>query len=208
MGMTDGAVTMTLNPRRWWGVRALLGHPLARRVDRFEAWVVVSGIVLLIVAAFGAAHVHDELYADRSRAVAVEAATRHQVEATAVETSRAKPTGPAQGAPLNQTVRVEWFAQNTTHSAVATVDHPVKAGSHVPIFVDDRGQVSRPPQTDANAQADANGLAILLWLLSLAAIATVGAVIRRALNRVRHRGWDRELVTLINDGGGSSTRRP
>ena len=199
---------MTLNPRRWWGVRALFGHPLARRVDRLEALVAVAALVLLIAAAFGAAHAHDELYNDRSRAIAAEAATRHPVEATAVEAGQAKRTGPAQGAPLAYTVRVQWFAKNTTRSAVITVDHEVAAGGHVPIFVDDDGHVSRPPQTDANAQADANGLAILLWLLCLAAVAAAGVVIRRTLNRVRHRGWDRELVSLIEDGGGSSTRRP
>jgi hypothetical protein len=199
---------MTLNPRRSWAVRALFGHPLARRVDRVGASAIVAALVLLILAAVGAAQVRDVLYADRSKTIAAEASTRHPVEATAVHAAKARPMGPAQGAPLTYTVDVEWFAKNTTRNATVTVDHPVATGGHVPVWLDGDGRVAGPPQTNANAEVDANGLAILLWLVCAGAVAAVGAVIRRALNRVRYRGWDRDLVTLIEDGGGSSTRRP
>ena len=46
-----------------------------------------------------------------------------------------------------------------------------------------------------------------LWLLCLAAVAGALEVLRRVLDRVRHRGWDRDLRLLVDNGGGSSTTR-
>jgi hypothetical protein len=197
---------MTLNPRRSWLVRALFGHPLARRVDRLEAFAAVMTIVVLAIAALIATDVRETVYAERSQSIAAEAAARHPVEATAVDAARGMPSGPAKSVPVNYTVPVEWFAQSTTHNDVVTVNHPVAKGERLPVWVDGAGHVTKPPQPAASADVDANGLAILFWLLCAGAVVGVAAAVRNLLTRRRYREWDQDLVLLIG-GGGSSTHK-
>lgn len=197
---------MTLNPRRWWLLRALFGHPLTRRVDRLEAVAAVMTIVLLALAVVVAMDVREQVYAERSSSIAAQAAASYPVQATAVGPARAVPAGAAKSVPMNYTVPVEWFAQATTHDDVVTVNHPVAEGERLPVWVDAAGHVTRPPRPEASADVDANGLAILFWLLCAGVVAGVAAAVKHFLNRRRHREWDQDLVLLIG-GGGSSTHR-
>ena len=51
-------------------------------------------------------------------------------------------------------------------------------------------------------------IALSALVLGAAVVAGAMATLRRALDRCRYRGWDRSLRLLIEDSGGSSTRRP
>jgi hypothetical protein len=207
--MAGEAVTTTMGRRRrWWVVRALRGHPLARLVDRLEALAVVAAIVLVAGAVFAALACHDVVYASRSETIAAEATARHPVEATAIHADKPKPRGPGPASTAQYSVHVEWFAQNATRDGVVKADRVLKPGDRLRIWVDDRGEVTRAPRTDADARADAAVVSVLLWLLCAAVVAGAMAALRRALDRVRYRGWDRSLRLLIEDSGGSSTRRP
>jgi hypothetical protein len=195
------------NPIRWWTRRALGRSPLSRRADRTEAWAILAGLVLLIGAVFPAMAVGEVGYAARSGANAVEAATRHAVDATAVANSKADPVI-SDAVPTTFSVRVRWFAHNETHDAVTKVDRPVKAGDRVPVWVDDRGDLTTAPLTDDDVHLVAAGTAALVWLAAAIAVGAAFAVLRAALERSRNRAWDRELYELVGNGGGSANFRP
>jgi hypothetical protein len=207
IGAFGWVVPVSANPCRWWNVRTLGRHPLTRRVDRLQAWAVVAGIVLLIVAAHQAAGYSDTAYAERSQTLAAEAATHHPVEATALSASTSVAKGPVSAETLVYPDHVQWFANNATHDEVVNVDHPVRAGERVGIWLDDKGKVTTSPPSNDVAHADAIGMAAVLWLLCLAAVAAALVILRRVFDRARHRGWDRDLRLLVDNGGGSSTTR-
>jgi hypothetical protein len=192
--------------RQWWVLRALRGHPLTRRIDRLEALAYVMGVILLSAAVFAAVGWHDAMYASRSRTIAAETAALHPVDATAVAAGKPKPTGPGGAAPTRYSVHVEWFAQNATRDGVIRVDHAVKAGEHVRIWLDGQGKVARSPQSSGTANLDAVTMAALLWMVCAALVAGALAALRRVLNGIRHRDWDRNLRLLIEDAGGSTRR--
>ena len=172
-----------------------------RRVDRVEAWAVIAGVILVLLAAQYCSTVSDAIFASRSQTFAAEASTKHQADAvaTAASTPDAKT---AQQALQRYTAHIQWLAQNATHDEVVKLDHAVKAGDHVPVWLDDRGNATTPPLTNADAKADAVGGAVLLWVLVASSLAGGVALLRRVLNRFRYRSWDRGLRWLLVDGGG------
>jgi hypothetical protein len=199
---------MTLNPRRWWLVRALGRNHMVRAVDRVEALAVLAGVLLVAMVGLQCSSISDSVYASRSRTIAAEAATRHQVEATVVTDSTADAKTTQQSAQRYST-QIRWFAQNTSRDKVVKLAQPVKAGDHVPVWLDEHGNASTPPRTDADARADAVGAVALL--LALAAGLAFGAValLRWLLDRLRYRSWDRGLHwLLVENGGGPTTRTP
>jgi len=198
---------LTMSPIRWWTVRVFRRSALARTADRVEAWAVAAGIVMLLVAAYPAWVVGQTGYAARSHAIAAEAASHHPVEATALGNSRSEPSI-SESVETTFVVDVRWFAQNATHDAVAKVDHPVKAGDHVGIWLNDAGKVTTPPLTDADARIAAIGTVALLWLTMAAMVGAAFAMLRKVLDGARDRGWDRGLRELVGNGGGSATFTP
>jgi hypothetical protein len=201
-----GVASLTIRPIRWWTVRVFGRTSLARAADRVEAWAVVVAMVVLLVAAYPAWVVGQAGYTARSHAVAAEAASDHPVEATALGNSKSQPTV-SESVDTTFVVDVRWFAQNATHDAVAKVDHPVKAGDHVGIWLDHEGNVTTPPLTDADARITAIGTAVLLWLTMAAMVGAAFAVLRKVLDGSRDRGWDRGLRELVGNGGGSASFR-
>jgi hypothetical protein len=146
-------------------------------------------------------------YAARSHTNAAEAATRHPVDAVAVGNSKTDPTM-SDSAPTTFSAQVRWFAQNASRDAETKVDHPVKAGDHVPIWVDDRGNVTTAPLTDDDIHVVAIGTAALIWLVAAVLLGGAFAVLHGTLDRSRNRGWDRGLHQLVGNGGGSANFTP
>ena len=198
---------MTVSPIRWWTVRVSGRTSLARAADRVEAWAAAVGIVMLLVAAYPAWAVGQAGYAARSHAIAAEAASDHPVDATALGNSKTEPSI-SESVESTFLVDVRWFAQNATHDAVAKVDHPVKAGDHVGIWLNDAGKVTTPPLTEADAGITAIGTVALLWLTMAGMVGAAFAMLRKVLDGARERGWDRGLRELVGNGGGSATFRP
>jgi hypothetical protein len=201
-----GVASLTMSPIRWWTVRVFGRTSLARAADRMEAWAVAVVMVMLLVAAYPAWAVGQAGYAARSHAIAAEAASHHPVDSTALGNSRSEPSI-SESVETTFVVDVRWFAQNATHDAVAKVDHPVKAGDHVDIWLNDKGHVTTPPLTDADARITAIGTVALLWLTMAAMVGAAFAMLRKVLDGSRERGWDRSLRELVGNGGGSATFR-
>ncbi len=202
----SGVAAVTVNPIRWWTTRAFGRNPLARGADRFEAWAIVAGILVLIAAIYPAMAVGQLGYAASSHSIAVEAATRHPVEATAVGTSRTDPTM-SDSTTATFLVPVRWQAENGTHDATTKAEQPVKAGDKVRIWLDEKGRITSAPLTEVDARIEMIGTVVLSWLIACAIVGGAFVVLRRALHHSRDRGWDRGLLELVDNGGGSTTRK-
>lgn len=198
---------MIAGPVRRWTQRAFGRTPLARRADRIEAWAVFVVLVLSVMAVFPAVLLGEAGYAARSHTSAAEASSRHRVDAVAVGNAKTDPTM-SDSAPAKFSVPVRWFAQNASRDAEVKIDRPVKAGDHVPIWVNDRGKVTTAPLTDDDVHVVAIGTAALVWLVAVILLGGAFAVLHRALDRSRNRGWDRGLHELVGNGGGSANFTP
>ena len=193
---------MTGSRRRWWLLRALRRGRVARPVDRAEAWVAIACLLLLVLAAHPIAGLARSVHDTNAAAFAQEAATRHVVDGVALSSSQTATRGLGSA----YQVQVQWFARNETRSQVVRVDHAVDTGDRVPIWLDDTGKITTAPRTDADAQADAIAVGAIVWLAAVAAGLAALAVLRRVLDRVRYRAWDRGLRALVDNDGGWATR--
>ncbi|WP_443677846.1 Rv1733c family protein [Mycolicibacterium baixiangningiae] len=195
---------MSLSVRARCTRRRLAGGPLVRLVDRVEAGAALTAAALLIVAGFFAAQVSTSVRTDHMHAVGMDAANRHPIEAVALERSQVKPQRPI----TTFTVPVQWFANGGTRDKTVEIQHPVKAGDRVRLWIDAQGNAVSAPRSEADARASGVGAGLGFWLLSLCVVATALVVLRRALNRVRYRAWDRGLLLLVGKGGGSTAYSP
>jgi hypothetical protein len=194
------------NRVRWWAAGAFGRSPLARAADRVEAWVLVLGALLLVAAAYPAVAVGHIGYDARSRTIAAEAAARHPVDAVALGSGRADPTM-SESTTTTFLVNVRWHAKSATHEATVRADRPAKSGDHLRIWLDNKGAVTSPPLTASDLRTEMFGTVALAWLLMAVMIGGAFAVARKALDRSRNRGWDRGLMELVDNGGGSTTRK-
>lgn len=191
-------------PRLRCTLRQLAGGPLVRFVDRLEACAAVTAAALLVVAALFAVQVSDAVRAGQTDAAELEAAQRRPVDAIALERAKAKP----QRTITTFTVHVQWFAHGATRDAVVDAPGPVKAGDRVGIWLDAQGNAVSPPRDEADIRSAGVGVGFGVWALSALVIAVAMVALRRSLNRVRDRGWDRDLVLLVGNGGGSTANSP
>jgi len=171
-----------------------------------EAWAIIVGVLLLVAAAYPAVAVGRLGYDARSHTIAAEAAKRHPVDAMALGSGRADPTM-SESTTTTFMVNVRWNSKTATHEATVKADRPAKVGDHVRIWLDDKGSVTSPPVTAADLRIEMFGTVALLWLLIAALIGGAFALARNALDRSRNRGWDRGLMELVDNGGGSTTRK-
>ena len=185
---------------RCWKARALSGNPLVRRVDRLEAAIAMLAIVFAIAAIPFAVDFGHTTYAARAQRYAAEAATRHPIDAIALSDS-VSGDRPAS----SSSVHVQWFADDETRDKVVRVPGSVATGDHVRIWVNDKGDTTSAPRTRADARVDAVVGAVAEWLALASLCAIAVAVLRRLLDRVRYRRWDRDFRLLIDDGGGKAT---
>ncbi len=199
--------SVTTHVIRWWVGCAFARPPLARATDRIQAWAVITGMALLVAAAYPALSVGHLGYAVRAREIAVEAAHRHPVEATALDDSVIDPAE-VDSTSTTFLAPVRWTTRGGVHDTTAKVDGPVRTGDTVRIWLDDQGELTAPPLTDEDARVDALATTALVWL-TMAAI-VIGALLglRSTIGRARDRSWDRSLRELVDNGGGSTTRRP
>jgi hypothetical protein len=203
----DTRVSSVTTTIRWWAACAFGRTPLARSADRVQAWAVVAGLLIAIAATYPAVALGHLGYTARSHTIAAEAATRHPVEATALNDSTADATQ-IESTTTTFLVHVRWTAQNAVHDAIAKIEQPVQAGGQVRIWLNDEGKVTTPPPTESDARIDAIGTVALVWLAMVAMVGAALAALRNVVGRSRNREWDRGLRELVDNGGGSTTPRP
>lgn len=185
----------TLGLGSWW--RCLRGrNPLVRVSDRVEA---ATGLLVIVVAllaapvagAMGTA-AHDSLV----HRYAADRAARQQVAATVTADSTLAPL--AYEEPFLTPVR--WEFARAVHTAEVRTYH-MKAGEHVTIWIDTKGDRIAKPLTDDNAATQAVVTGFGLWFAAVGVASAIWTVLRLRLNRSRSAAWDRALDDLADNGG-------
>jgi hypothetical protein len=177
-------------------------NPLARAGDRLEAVLlalVIAGALLALpfAAAFGS-----DTYAAQTARAEQERATRHPATAVslAAASSQAYSTDGA-GAPTDQTtVPAAWFdARGARHTGDVLADAGSPAGTRVPVWLDQHGELTTEPLSPSTSAADGVFAAILLWVAITGALAGVYGAGRFVLSRLHSAAWDRAWAEARHD---------
>jgi hypothetical protein len=178
------------------GVGWILGggdNPLRRRVDRIEAAVVVSLMVLFVITApmlaVFAAHLTD---AAGLREVRAES-TWQRVQATVLKSTSYEQAGMG-GGWSTTLVDARWQAPDggRTSTGLLEVSQGARAGAHMTIWVTKNGRLAGPPLSRANV-AERMAFAAVAAVFGLAAVVSmVFTALRLAANRRRMTDWTRE----------------
>ncbi|MDO0975007.1 Rv1733c family protein [Mycolicibacterium frederiksbergense] len=184
-----------------WYLRALGFHPLVRTVDRLEALtvlgVLVAGLFAIPVAVSAGTVVHDASL----RTAEQQAQSRHSVQAVVVAG-----IGALTELDTPAYVRAQWRegTQMRTESVVGPAT--IRPGDHMTVWVDDSGKVVSAPLRADDAALTATAAAVAFWISIVTCGALVAYLIRRGLDRARHRAWDRELLVLAHNDDGWANR--
>lgn len=194
----------TFGAARGWALRLFGRHPLVRVSDRIEAFatafaVVVAVLAIPVVGAVGTS-VHDA----RARVYAEQAATWHQVTATASQDS----TAIVRPNTITFVVRARWNASGTNHDSTISWPTSAKAGDRTSIWVDAGGEAVDGPAVPGRAGVDAVGAAVSLWLGIVLAVSGLAFVVRWRLNRARFAAWDRALQASVDGDSADDGGRP
>jgi hypothetical protein len=158
--------------------------------------IVVSIVAVAFAGALGTA-VHDS----QARYYAEQTQTRHAVVATTIGDSL---TGHMVYSVVI-TANARWQADGAEHIGEVLLDHPVKAGNSVKIWVDTRGDSVEPPSPASRAGTDAVTAAVFAWLTVIAVMAALVTVVRTCVHRSQNAAWDLELRNLTE---GRTNRQP
>lgn len=183
----------------WWLLRAhRRRNPLVRGSDRVELFFVALGVLVVLVATACAGALGTAIHDARSRVYLDEAQTRHSVLGTAVQDSTT-----VLGVDRNSvtSVNARWQVDGIEHVDHFTVPDAVKAGAPLVIWLNRHGNRVDAPTPTSQAGVDAVVAASMFWLTVVFAVTGLTCLARAGLNRRRIRGWDRDLRSLVHDGG-------
>jgi hypothetical protein len=99
------------------------------------------------------------------------------------------------------TVRAHWWVAGAEHTNTVGVQHAVKAGQPVTIWVNARGDYTSAPASASQAASDAVGVAVLFWLGFTTVAATAMALMRGWLDRIRFVQWENDFRDVIDSDG-------
>ncbi|MBU8818412.1 Rv1733c family protein [Mycolicibacterium goodii] len=183
--------------RRWWVLRALGKNPLVRRTDRIEALAVVLAIVVSVLVIPYVISFGEEVHAGQLREAAVQAQTRHPVQATVVSDSESN----VEGANV-RIVGITWTVNGEKHTGALRPTGKVEPGDQVQIWIDGKGQRVPPPISATTARAYATGSSVALWAAITVLCGLVALLTRKVLDQHRAHAWSDELYLLLNHGDG------
>ncbi|MEV7094435.1 hypothetical protein AB0M80_16545 [Amycolatopsis sp. NPDC051045] len=177
-------------------------NPLARAGDRVEALLlllVVAGALLAVpfAAAFGS-----ETYAAQRARAEQERTTHHPATAVSLAAASGQSYGTdGAGAPADQTtVPAAWFdARGARHTGDVLADAGSPAGTRVPVWLDQRGELTSEPLSPATSAADGVFAALLLWTAVTGALAGLYGAGRFVLSRLHAAAWDRAWAEARHD---------
>ncbi len=188
--------TFTFEPRCWRIARIFGRNPLLRRADRIEAVVMLVALVASIVAIPVVGVVGAVAYGARAHLYVQEARERHLVTGMVAE-ARREDTG-------TTLVQARWPVAVGERTGTLQLSAPVEAGERIELWVDKDGKPSSPPTPTWHAVGDAVGMAGTASLLVGVGMASLVAAVRSRLDRARDAQWERDLRSLVGDGGRSN----
>lgn len=179
-------------------LRALGFNPLIRASDRLEALAILAVLATAFFAVPAAAQAGHVVYDVGARTAIEQAQSRHSVDATVVISSAALPVD----FDNPNYVRAQWREGTQERTEQVITPGTANVGDPVKVWLDDAGKVVAAPQTTQDAKLSAIIAAVSVWTAIVAGSALMAFFVRRALDRSRDRGWDRELYLLAyNDDG-------
>jgi hypothetical protein len=168
------------------------GHnPLRRRVDRIEAAVLISALVVALLA-IPAAAILGTTVRDRSEdAAARQRAVIHQVQARTLEdTAEAVPS--VSGQVVSQ-VRIAWSdASGLLRESRTDVLIGTRAGTPVTIWLDRSGALARAPREPGDSAALGAAVGLALPMLAWPFLWGTFWLVHHSLDRRRAEQWTRE----------------
>lgn len=187
-----------------WYLRALGRNPLVRLSDRIEAFSVLAVAAIALMAIPLAMQLHHQTYTERMHAVTEQAQTRHSVQATVVRGSTGFPTDFDSAA----SVTVQWADGNKVRTEQIISPATVETGAPLTIWLDTDNKVVSAPLQPLDAELSALGIAWVGWT-TIVLFGGIGAMgVRRGLDRLRVRAWDREIRLLTYNDDGWANRHP
>ena len=183
---------------RWWVLRAAGRNPLVRGSDRLELLIVAVGLFLVVVAGACAGALGTAVHDARSRVYVAQAQTRSTVVAEAIDDSRIVVGGDHNATRVN----AKWHVDGTERTGSITLDHAIKTGDTLRIWVDRGGNRVEAPTPTSQAGVEAAVAGYAAWLTVAVAVAGFVRWGRSRLDRWRDSAWERDLRYLIHDNGG------
>jgi hypothetical protein len=167
-------------------------NPLRRGIDRAEAWIRLSVVVLFLVAGPLAAIAVGHWASDSGAAAArAQAAAEHRIRAVLLSNAPAATNYPVVGNSVDAWVRARWTAPDGTLRAGAVqAAAGARAGSIVIVWSDASGTLAGPPIGPAQILSrvitfvTVTSAALAIFLLSVLWLT------RRALDRRRLAAWE------------------
>ncbi len=186
----------------WWVLRAAGRNPLVRGCDRLELLIVTLGILVVAVAAACSGALGTAVHDARSRVYSAQAQTRHTVVAEAIDDSEV-----VLGVDHNTTTRADaqWQVDGAEHTGSVALDHAVKTGDPLRIWVDRNGNHVDAPTPTSQAGVDAVLVGYAAWQSVVLAAAALIWWSRSRLDRLRDSAWERDIRGFIHDNGGRTT---
>ena len=189
-----GATTMGTLRARWARWLGLDRNPLRRTVDRVEAFVRLTVLILLLAGVpagvFVAGRMSDQVFLQQARA---QRSSDRQV--TAVLTQPAPTVGTVDPYSSVQTTwaNARWMAPNgTAHSGQVLVAAGAPRGATARVWINAAGAITDPPVGHRDVMAEVavtimvTGITLILLLLGAEALAV------RSLDHRRFSAWDAE----------------
>jgi hypothetical protein len=177
-------------------------NPLARAGDRVEALLLLLAVAGALLAIPFAAALGSDTYAAQTARAAQERTTRHPATAVSLAAASGQSYGTdGAGAPAAQTtVPAAWFdARGTRHTGDVLADPGSPAGTRVPVWLDQHGELTGEPLSASTSAADGVFAAILLWAAITGALAGLYGTVRFVLARFHAAAWDRAWSEARHD---------
>lgn len=169
---------------------------LSRRWDRIEAGFRLAAVVLFVAAVPIAAWAGSAAHARLLPAAQLQAAQRHQAAATTLADAPPANAVPTASATVDQEPVVsEWpLPDGAVRTGTVDVDPGTEAGTVVPIWLDQYGNVTAPPITAGDVAGMALGVGLLVWGGIAGVAGGLAVAARLVLDRFRAAGWAQEWV--------------
>lgn len=184
---------MTTGMRRLAALARGLGwgrNPLRRRSDRIEAAVVVAAVLLALAALPAALAVGTRVHRHYLAVSATQAAAERHVTATLLEPAGTIPMGSADS---TVAVRARWFQPpGVRHVGTVRAAESTPAGTRVRIWTDPAGNLVNPPLSADQAWSRGVFAGFAATLVAVGLLATLVAIVRLRLDRVRYAAWTDE----------------
>jgi hypothetical protein len=168
-------------------------NPLRRRSDRVEAWVgLAAAAVMAVSAPMTGAMAADALadgLRDRSDLKRTSAVlTENAPSSDGVATVSSNPTVPA---------KVKWKSPDGhSRTGRAPVEAGTPAHTHVTVWLDARGQPRQPPPGPGEVTGESAAAGGPTALATCFAVGSGCWLVRRRLDALRSKSWEREWATV------------